>query len=115
MFGFGLINFIKIHFKPMQIMRFPIFFSKNSFIYVLAILLMLSACSEKTENYENVFRYNEHKNIGSLDPAFAKDNADIWAVNQLFNGLVQMDENMNVIPCIATDWEISEDAMTYNI
>ncbi len=61
-----------------------------------------------------VFRYNEHKNIGSLDPAFAKDNADIWAVNQLFNGLVQMDENLNVQPCIAKSWAISDDALTYS-
>ncbi|GGG59254.1 peptide ABC transporter substrate-binding protein [Bizionia arctica] len=60
-----------------------------------------------------MFRYNEHKNIGSLDPAFAKDNADIWAVNQLFNGLVQMDEALNVEPAIAKSWNISDDALTY--
>ena len=60
-----------------------------------------------------VFRYNEHKNIGSLDPAFAKDNADISAINQLFNGLVQMDSLMNVVPAIASSWKISENAMTY--
>lgn len=61
-----------------------------------------------------VFRYNEHKNIGSLDPAFSKDLADTWATNQLFNGLVQMDENLNVEPCIAKKWTISEDALTYS-
>ena len=60
-----------------------------------------------------VFRYNEHKNIGSLDPAFSKDLADIWATNQLFNGLVQMDDSLNVIPSIAHSWTISEDALTY--
>ncbi|MEM6517619.1 MAG: ABC transporter substrate-binding protein, partial [Bacteroidota bacterium] len=61
-----------------------------------------------------VFRYNEHKNIGSLDPAFAKDLADIWGVNQLFNGLVQMDDDLNVKPCIAKRWTFSEDGKTYN-
>ncbi|MFG6685520.1 ABC transporter substrate-binding protein [Mariniflexile sp. HNIBRBA6329] len=61
-----------------------------------------------------VFRYNEHKNIGSLDPAFSKDIADIWATNQLFNGLVQMDDHLNVQPCIAKSWTISEDALTYS-
>lgn len=61
-----------------------------------------------------VFRYNEHKNIGSLDPAFSKDIADIWGTNQLFNGLVQMDDQLNVKPCIAKQWEISEDALVYS-
>jgi len=62
---------------------------------------------------KQVFRYNEHKNIGSLDPAFAKDNADISAINQLFNGLVQMDSLMNVVPAIANSWEVSENAKVY--
>ncbi|EPR72186.1 Dipeptide-binding ABC transporter, periplasmic substrate-binding component [Winogradskyella psychrotolerans RS-3] len=60
-----------------------------------------------------VFRYNEHKNIGSLDPAFSKDLADIWATHQLFNGLVQMDDQLNVMPCIAKNWAITDSAKTY--
>ena len=87
-------------------------------IYLLAccILFTFFSCNSKSESAKNhlVFRYNEHKNIGSLDPAFSKDNADIWATNQLFNGLVQMDENLNVIPSIAKNWSISEDALTYS-
>ncbi|WP_394354312.1 ABC transporter substrate-binding protein [Aestuariibaculum sediminum] len=73
------------------------------------------SCLSSRENHLNhlVFKYNEHKNIGSLDPAFAKDLADIWATNQLFNGLVQMDNDMQVLPCIAKSWTISEDALRY--
>ncbi len=72
-------------------------------------------CNSTTENRskDNVFRYNEHKNISSLDPAFAKDNANIWAVNQLFNGLVQMDNDMKITPCIASSWEISNNGTLY--
>ena len=78
-------------------------------------LLTLFSCSDKSSvvNDSLVFRYNEHKNISSLDPAFSKDIADIWATNQLFNGLVQMDDQMKVKPSIAKRWEISEDALTY--
>jgi len=75
---------------------------------------LLVSCNSKTLEKGNVFRYNEHKNISSLDPAFSKDIADIWATNQLFNGLVQMDEQMNVLPSIAKRWTISEDALTYS-
>ena len=73
------------------------------------------SCNNSTPDSRGnqVFRYNEHKNIGSLDPAFAKDNADISAINQLFNGLVQMDSMMTVIPSIASSWQISEDAKVY--
>src|SRR5690554_5746227 len=81
--------------------------------YFLILFLLFFNCNSKEKSSLNVFRYNEHKNIGSLDPAFAKDNADIWAVNQLFNGLVQMDENLHVQPSIAKYWEISDNAHTY--
>ncbi|WP_452227079.1 ABC transporter substrate-binding protein [Lacinutrix cladophorae] len=82
--------------------------------YYYLILLLLVSCGSKNKEKGNVFRYNEHKNIGSLDPAFAKDNADIWATNQLFNGLVQMDDALNVEPCIAKSWTVSKDALTYS-
>ena len=87
-----------------------------NYISINCIILLFISCGNQTKSNKEhlVFRYNEHKNIGSLDPAFAKDNADIWAINQLFNGLVQMDENLNVKPCIAKDWSISENAQTYS-
>ena len=81
---------------------------------VFLFVITFCSCSQSKETDKNVFRYNEHKNIGSLDPAFAKDNADNWAINQLFNGLVQMDEDLNVTPCIAKDWSVSKDALTYS-
>ena len=60
-----------------------------------------------------VFRYNEHANINTLDPAFSRTLQDIWVANQLFNSLVQMDSNLNIVPSIAKNWAISEDALTY--
>ncbi|MGE5942767.1 MAG: ABC transporter substrate-binding protein, partial [Flavobacteriales bacterium] len=79
------------------------------------MVLFIYSCGSNTNSNtdEAVFRYNEHKNIGSLDPAFSKDISDIWATNQLFNGLVQMDENLKIQPSIAKNWIISEDALTY--
>lgn len=68
---------------------------------------------EKEDRSAHVFRYNEHKNISSLDPAYAKDNADIWAVNQLFNGLVEMDEALDIKPSIAKRWDVDSSATSY--
>ncbi|QCE42221.1 ABC transporter substrate-binding protein [Psychroserpens sp. NJDZ02] len=93
-------------------------FNNNPLPYfsILVLSLIAVSCSNKTDTTRDhlVFRYNEHKNIGSLDPAFAKDNADIWAVNQLFNGLVQMDDSLLVQPSIAKRWTISENALEYS-
>lgn len=87
---------------------------KNQLL-VSCILIVFFSCGKTTNTNKDhlVFRYNQHKNIGSLDPAFSKDLADIWATNSLFNGLLQMDDHLNVTPSIAKSWTISEDALTY--
>ena len=79
--------------------------------------ILLSGCGSKEKKNtsgKTVFRYNEASGISSLDPAFAKGQADIWACNQLFNGLVQMNDQLEVIPCIAKSWEISDDGTLYS-
>jgi oligopeptide transport system substrate-binding protein len=48
-----------------------------------------------------------------LDPAFAKSQDNIWMCNQLFNGLVQLDDSLNIKPDLAKSWTISEDGKTY--
>jgi peptide/nickel transport system substrate-binding protein len=74
----------------------------------------LTACGNKYSNDDlSIFKYNESSGIHTLDPAFAKDQATIWATNQLFNGLVQLDNNLSIKSSIAKDWSISSDALGY--
>ncbi|ARV08881.1 ABC transporter substrate-binding protein [Winogradskyella sp. PC-19] len=83
-------------------------------IFVITLILIQSCSESVTDNKDYlVFRYNEHRNISSLDPAFSKDLADIWATNQIFNGLVQMNDNLEVQQAIAKTWKISDSAKTY--
>lgn len=86
------------------------------FTVVGVVFVIVLSCVNKKSDYQEhlVFRYNEHKNIGSLDPAFSKDNANIWAVNQLFNGLVEMDDSLNVQPSIAKTWTTDSLGLNYN-
>jgi len=78
------------------------------------IIILFSACSQQYNNDEfTIFKYNESATIATLDPTFAKDQATIWATNQLFNGLVQLDSKLNVKPSIAKSWQISDDALAY--
>lgn len=60
-----------------------------------------------------VFRFNISIGLNSLDPAFAAVQSNVWIVNLLYNGLVQTDDSLNVIPCIAKRWDISDDGLTY--
>jgi ABC-type transport system substrate-binding protein len=79
------------------------------------ILILSSACSPPSGDGQDaqVFRYNESKGITTLDPAYARNQTIIWPVSQLFNGLVQLDNELNVKPCIAYRWLVSEDGREY--
>ncbi|MFP9113581.1 ABC transporter substrate-binding protein [Flavobacterium sp. RHBU_3] len=85
------------------------------YLYIGAILLIFFSCSDKTKTNQDkqVFRYNENAAVNSLDPAFAKIRPSIWVCNQLFNGLVQLDDSLRVQPDIAKSWTISPDGKTY--
>lgn len=82
---------------------------------IFFFIIGLYACNSpfKNDPSKSVFRYNEFSNITALDPAFAKDQANIWACNQLYNGLLQLDEQLHIHPCIAKDWEIDSSGTVY--
>ena len=84
-------------------------------VLILSTIIFTSSCTKRTSNFDDfqVFKYNQHANLTTLDPAFAKDLRTIWAVTQLFNGLVQLDDSLNVQPDIAQRWTMSEDGKTY--
>ena len=93
----------------------PKLLSNQYSVYLyLAIFFFLLSCNN-TKNIENrtVFRYNEYRNVTSLDPAFSRNPQNIWPINQLFNGLVQLNKNLNIEPEIASSWSISPDGLTY--
>ena len=83
-----------------------------SFGIILPLLFVF--CHQNTAVDDTaVFRYNEFRNITSLDPAFARNPQNIWPIQQVFNGLVQLDDSLNVIPEIAHKWEIDSLGKTY--
>ncbi len=97
----------------------PLLFSRMLYIYgfllLLAAPLYLSQCrqEEKVLETRKSFRYNQQNPITSLDPAFARTQNNIWAVDCLFNSLVQLDDSLRVQPCIAQSWSISPDGLIY--
>ena len=93
-------------------------FKKNKLIHLLTVsyfsLLLISCNSEINSDKDHlVFRYNEHSNISTLDPAFASNPQLIWPTNQLFNSLVQLDNKLNIQPDIAKNWTFNDSTLTY--
>ncbi len=86
----------------------------KNLIIIVVFSAFLIACN-RGDRYgdEKIFRYNIPEGITSLDPAFTNILGNIDCVNQLFNGLVQMDEKLKVVPSIAKSWEILDSNKTY--
>jgi ABC-type transport system substrate-binding protein len=49
----------------------------------------------------------------SLDPAFSTDIYSVTIIQQIFDGLVQFDQNLNVVPALASTWRVSADGRVY--
>jgi ABC-type transport system substrate-binding protein len=86
--------------------------------YIIALITLsaiFSSCGDRIRQGDQnlVFRYNEAADITSLDPAFARDQANTWAVNQLYNSLLQLNDSLVVEPCLARKWEVSSDGIKY--
>lgn len=79
------------------------------------VIIIINSCkpTKSDKDTRTVFNYNEMAGVSSLDPAIASNTENIWPVNQLFNGLLQMNDSLRVIPCIAKKWYISDDGLTY--
>src|SRR3954463_8925457 len=89
-------------------------FNSSKYLTILLVsLFFVSSCynSKKTKN--RLFHYNEQTGIASLDPAFAKNQSIMWAVHQLYNTLVEVDSQLNIVPSLAKRWEVSEDKKAF--
>ena len=80
---------------------------------LILIFFLISCNNSKTIQNKTVFRYNEYRNITSLDPAFSRNPQNIWPINQLFNGLVQLNKDLNIEAEIASSWSVSSDGLIY--
>jgi len=87
-----------------------------------ALALVLSGCgksepppaSEQSESPRRggTFRMAQDS-PGSLDPASVDDVYEATIVNQVFDGLLSFDNQLNTVPCIASSWIISPDGNVY--
>jgi peptide/nickel transport system substrate-binding protein len=83
-------------------------------LYLFLLSTVLFACQPDNRYAgKQIFRYNIAESITSLDPAFARSLDNVSTVNHLFNGLVQLDEQLKIQPAIAKSWDILDSGTTY--
>ena len=78
-----------------------------------ALLAACSGAGPSAADERRVFRYNQPEALTSLDPACARNQANGWAVAQLYNGLLALDSTLQPAPALARRYQISPDGLTY--
>ena len=96
-----------------KLLKFP----THHHIYVCVVIsnIFFTACGNNTdkENQKLVFRYNQINPITSLDPAFARNQSNMWAIQTLFDCLVDVDDSLRIVSALAKSWTISSDGLHY--
>ncbi|MEO6313853.1 MAG: ABC transporter substrate-binding protein [Chitinophagaceae bacterium] len=82
-------------------------------LFLFAGYLFTTSCGQQGRRDKKIFHYNEVTGIASLDPAFAKNQSVMWAVHQLYNTLIETDDNLNMVPSLAKRWDVSADRKMY--
>lgn len=82
-------------------------------LFCLLFLFLASCSMNDSLQKSHIFHYNQPNPITSLDPAFAKSQNNIWAVDHLFNQLVDLDQQLRLKPELAKSWDISQDGLLY--
>lgn len=103
---------------------------KKAFALALALIMviaMVAGCAktaqeeepapapaeQKASKYGGIFRMAIGANPPDLDPVHATDTASSRILYQMFETLVEIDPEGEIVPCLAESWSISEDGKTY--
>ena len=63
---------------------------------------------------ETLFRAEGYQDVPTIDPSLVEDSAGLNMATQMFVGLIRLNEQTGEPqPGMATEWEISEDGLTY--
>jgi peptide/nickel transport system substrate-binding protein len=90
---------------------------------LIALLMIAAACGGSDDEDEGgggeaeagaTLTFGTSADPVALDGALVSDGESLRAIDQMFEGLVTLEPGTtNVVPGLASDWEVSEDGMTY--
>ncbi len=84
---------------------------KKLLLLMLSLLVLMVACGEKATGNKVIF--NAENEPTSLDPQILTDFTAFVITDNLYEGLVRLDEKNEVAPAGAESWTISEDGKTW--
>jgi peptide/nickel transport system substrate-binding protein len=90
---------------------------------LLALTFFLSSCGDKKEESlesieggkkrGGIYRINELEDLRSLDPVRISDVVSHHISHQFYDLLVDLDSNLEIVPELAKNWEVSPDGLLY--
>jgi len=89
---------------------------KRALLAVIALVLILIPASSADAEWTGVFVLGSCCEPNSLDPAaMGISQTEGYVVNAMYEGLTQYSRAGEIVPRLATSWEISDDALTYTL
>ncbi len=96
----------------------------SALIIIAAVLAVFAGCGKKSGGDNmvelkggikggGVFVSNETENIRSLDPVGINDVVSHHVAHQIYDLLIDLDTNLQLVPMLAKRWEVSPDGLTY--
>ena len=80
---------------------------------MVTVSLVWNGCRGGVSGDHPLFTYNASDGVRSLDPGKATDLESQWVVDQLYEGLLELDNALDIQPALAEAWSVSEDGLTY--
>lgn len=95
----------------------------GSYIVILAAIVVACTSQGQPEGelrpaaggkmYGGIYRQNETGELSSLDPVRVNDITSSHIIINIYDQLIGFDHNLNIVPQLATSYEVSEDGRTY--
>jgi peptide/nickel transport system substrate-binding protein/oligopeptide transport system substrate-binding protein len=86
---------------------------RNIILFFCSVLIIFLLSCTPSNRLDGYIYYRLNANPSSLDPALITDVSSASIAAKFFNGLVKLDDNLQIVPDIAERWEISKDGLRY--
>jgi peptide/nickel transport system substrate-binding protein len=78
---------------------------------IVTLALLLTTCRPGPSTHGDTVIYGVTTQPIRLNPITQPDIVSRWAIELLFDGLVDVDDRLNLVPALATSWETSPDGL----
>ncbi|MCL2633814.1 MAG: peptide ABC transporter substrate-binding protein [Oscillospiraceae bacterium] len=85
----------------------------NILIIVFTLSLLASCTKRESDGSGYIFRYDLSANPRTLDPQTATDQNAMMVIENLFDGLLRLDTEGNIVAGVAKEYTVSDDGLTY--